>query len=379
MYDRDDREVEPINVGNFGHVDYVFDDMPCCKRCGLVRPAEGWARPCKGPSELSLRTTEPQSTTEPKLEPCPFYPHGVGFIRNESGRYNGVVWVECDWPSHAVRLVAGEDAAPPCGARTAEYQTEQEAVKAWNSRTPAPTVAPEVDRAPSYGPCSACGDGDIEMKYHSHERKRLQDAEDLPPNSDSRLRPRTVEAAPLTSLTTPRSEAGSRHPHYTHQDDQHIQDLFDSLPECPTEEQAEAVLQACGTSGKQVVNEFIERLLRENLELNQKVAGSVAGTGEDDLRTPLDEIEAALISIAEGTSPEEGVRQAFDVINHERLKLNAAASPVAPVEQSDAYLEIPCAGCHQGTDAGLLLCPTCVDEGHAAPLAETEDEAPNKK
>lgn len=40
----------------------------------------------------------------------------------------------------------------------------------------------------------------------------------------------------------------------------------------PTEEEAEAALQACGTSGKEVVNEFIERLLRENSDLRDRHA-----------------------------------------------------------------------------------------------------------
>lgn len=31
------------------HVDYIFDGMNCCKVCGLVRPHDGWVRPCKGP------------------------------------------------------------------------------------------------------------------------------------------------------------------------------------------------------------------------------------------------------------------------------------------------------------------------------------------
>lgn len=41
------------------HVDFFFDGTDCCKICGLVRPAEGWTRPYKGPSELSLRDTAP--------------------------------------------------------------------------------------------------------------------------------------------------------------------------------------------------------------------------------------------------------------------------------------------------------------------------------
>jgi hypothetical protein len=84
---------------------------------------------------------------EEYLKPCPFCPHGYGFFRNESGRYNGVVWVECDWPSNAVRLTAAKDAAPPCGAKTAEYQTEEEAAKAWNTRADLPrATAADIER-----------------------------------------------------------------------------------------------------------------------------------------------------------------------------------------------------------------------------------------
>lgn len=41
----------------------------------------------------------------------------------------------------------------------------------------------------------------------------------------------------------------------------------------PTEAEAEEVLQHFGTSGKEVTNQFIERLMRENLELRAKSAG----------------------------------------------------------------------------------------------------------
>lgn len=92
--------------------------------------------PCTKQKETPMTTepTEKHREEAREIGSCPFCPHGIGFIRNESGRYNGVVWVECDWPSHAVRLTAGNDAIPPCGAKTAEYQTEEEAVKAWNTR-----------------------------------------------------------------------------------------------------------------------------------------------------------------------------------------------------------------------------------------------------
>lgn len=41
-----------------------------------------------------------------------------------------------------------------------------------------------------------------------------------------------------------------------------------------------------------------------------------------------------------------------------------AATTAAPVEQSDEYTEISCAGCGRDTDTKLLLCPTCVDSRH---------------
>ena len=45
-------------------------------------------------------------------------------------------------------------------------------------------------------------------------------------------------------------------------------------PTGPTEEEAEEVLCHYGTSGKEVVNGFIERLMRENLELKQRLAAT---------------------------------------------------------------------------------------------------------
>jgi hypothetical protein len=49
------------------------------------------------------------------------------------------------------------------------------------------------------------------------------------------------------------------------------EETLDSLPEYLTEEEAESYLQACGTSGKEVVNQFIERLLKERLEFKEEV------------------------------------------------------------------------------------------------------------
>lgn len=80
-------------------------------------------------------------------------------------------------------------------------------------------------------------------------------------------------AATVDAETQPlrRVVGSARHPHFTHADHERMKETLDALSEYPTEEDAEAVLQACGTSGKEVVNEFIERLLKENLELKEKL------------------------------------------------------------------------------------------------------------
>ena len=86
------------------------------------------------------------------------------------------------------------------------------------------------------------------------------------------------EPPPTNAPAVPKEEApqhsevrSSRHPHFTHADHERMKETLDALSEYPTEEEAEAALQACGTSGKEVVNEFIERLLKENLELKNKL------------------------------------------------------------------------------------------------------------
>lgn len=101
-------------------------------------------------------------------------------------------------------------------------------------------------------------------------------------------------AAPVDVETPRRIVGSSRHPHFTAADHQRMKETLDALSEYPTEEEAEAVLQACGTSGKEVVNEFIERLLRENLELKQKLAR--AGDGlVDEVQHRMDEVVEAAV------------------------------------------------------------------------------------
>lgn len=65
--------------------------------------------------------------------------------------------------------------------------------------------------------------------------------------------------------------SSTRHPRFSDEDHQRIKETLDSLNDSPTEEEAEAILRTHGTSGKEVVNQFIEQLLRENLELKTKL------------------------------------------------------------------------------------------------------------
>lgn len=46
---------------NLWHLNYVFDGRECCKRCALIKPVEGWTRPCNGSHELSLRAVAPNA------------------------------------------------------------------------------------------------------------------------------------------------------------------------------------------------------------------------------------------------------------------------------------------------------------------------------
>lgn len=55
------------------------------------------------------------------------------------------------------------------------------------------------------------------------------------------------------------------------EDYERIRETLESLNEYPTEEEAEAILRKHGTSGEEVTNAFIWRLLRENLGLSQRL------------------------------------------------------------------------------------------------------------
>lgn len=55
------------------------------------------------------------------------------------------------------------------------------------------------------------------------------------------------------------------------EDYERIREALESLNEYPTEEETEAILRKHGTSGEEVINAFIWRLLRENLGLSQRL------------------------------------------------------------------------------------------------------------
>lgn len=221
-------------------------------------------------------TTEPQSTTEPKDEPCPWckQPPEV-HAKNDLGiRYLGC-------PTRG------------CTGREIHFIIDYR----WNTRV-SPSAAPVVD-------------------------------EDVPLRRELR---------------------SSRHPHFTAADHERMKEALDALSDYPTEEEAEATLRACGTSGKEVVNEFIERLLRENLELKQKLAtaspvqASVPAEGEVVLVDR--EVAARIVDICNcGSGPEfRAVNMRYHALScstHLATLIRAlppyatTATTVAPVEQPD--------------------------------------------
>lgn len=76
------------------------------------------------------------------------------------------------------------------------------------------------------------------------------------------------DAAPVTApVSTGDSAERVRHHEMTPERWEELQAALDR-PEGPTEAEAEEVLQHCGTSGRDVVNQFIEHLLNENQRLS---------------------------------------------------------------------------------------------------------------
>lgn len=50
---------------NLGHLRYMFNGRECCKKCGLVWPANGWKKPCKEKlPEISLRSVDARAAEE---------------------------------------------------------------------------------------------------------------------------------------------------------------------------------------------------------------------------------------------------------------------------------------------------------------------------
>lgn len=55
------------------HVDFVHGGFNCCKVCGLVRPADGWKKPCSGVTPKITTHDAPAATLEvpePRVENC---------------------------------------------------------------------------------------------------------------------------------------------------------------------------------------------------------------------------------------------------------------------------------------------------------------------
>lgn len=54
---------------NLGHLNYIFDGLNCCKICGLVKPAEGWKKQCKGPTGLRIDAS-PETPVGGEAQKC---------------------------------------------------------------------------------------------------------------------------------------------------------------------------------------------------------------------------------------------------------------------------------------------------------------------
>lgn len=121
-------------------------------------------------------------------------------------------------------------------------------------------------------------------------------------------------------------------------------------PEGPTEVEAEEVLQHYGTSGREVTNQFIERLLRENLELKQRLSRatpspadaeqeSVAETAAEIARlTKWQDLCFELLSevrqwVAPGSIIDTDAPRVLRALLRERAELRQAAHALADAEK----------------------------------------------
>lgn len=80
---------------NLWHLNYVFDGRECCRRCALVKPAEGWARPCKGPHELSLRAVVPNTAASVE--------------QSDAAKLAAAEIAQLEKPNHTAEAVAMQD------------------------------------------------------------------------------------------------------------------------------------------------------------------------------------------------------------------------------------------------------------------------------
>lgn len=54
----DEAAVRAQSVPDGEHVDFKWrdtDTYQCCRKCGHVKPAKGWSKPCRGWARVTLR------------------------------------------------------------------------------------------------------------------------------------------------------------------------------------------------------------------------------------------------------------------------------------------------------------------------------------
>lgn len=91
-----------------------------------------------------------------------------------------------------------------------------------------------------------------------------KDYEDINTTTNKELRGELIAA----HSATPRQAC---RPRLEPEDYERIRETLESLNEYPTEEETEAIRRKHGTSGKEVINQFIERTLRAHLMMRAEV------------------------------------------------------------------------------------------------------------
>lgn len=141
-------------------------------------------------------------------------------------------------------------------------------------------------------------------------------------------------------------------------------EALDALPYYPTEEEAEAALRACGTSGEEIVNEFIERLLLENLRLKEELDNTRARV--DGGAKGVDEVIESAISHASGLCNRGRFEDAFSVmVNALRSFGSQGSAATAPIAASVDDLCLLCGHKGVATDGTCMVpVPISSDDYH---------------